>query len=276
MVMKKILLISMLTLLSSCADDENRFFELGDFRVLAVQADLPEIDGTSPTATTVTLTPFVSDIKAGGRTLAIDILACPDPGLQFGNEPKCDESLATTQDIAYTSVSSSTLGARFTGAMPPFTVDVPAGLLTDQTAQNQFNGIDYIVTMKFTVGGETFSTYKRIAVSEKTPKNQNPKIENVLRNGNIGGSIQNNDKLSIDLLAGFGSQTYEFQNQEGIITEKTEVLTTSWFSYKGTTDLRRTFIDEINIFEQTPGESNPFVVAVLRDDRGGIDVQLKE
>lgn len=274
--MKKIILVCMLSLLASCEDDENRFFELGSFRVLAVQADLPEIDGTSPTATTVTLTPFVSDIKAGGRTIAIDILACPDPGLQLGNDPACDESLPTTQEISYASVSSSSLGTRFTGAMPAFTVDVPPGLLTGQTDQIQFNGIDYLVTMKFTVGGEIFSTYKRITVSEKTPKNENPQIENVLRNGNVTGSIQNNDILSIDLLAGFGAQTYESQNLEGVITEKTEELTTSWFTYKGTTDLRRTFIDEETSFEQTPNTTNPFVVAVLRDDRGGIDVQLKE
>ncbi|MEZ4846349.1 MAG: hypothetical protein R2877_05235 [Bdellovibrionota bacterium] len=274
--MKKILFMSMLFLLASCEDDENRFFQLGEFRVLAVQADFPEIDGNSPTPITVTLTPFVSDVKAAGRTLSIDILACPDPGLQLGNEPTCDESLSTTQTIAYANVNSSTLGARFTGAMPSFTVDVPPGLLTGQTAQTQFNGLDYLITMKFSAGSESTSTYKRITVSQRTPKNKNPRIENVLRNGNTGGSIHNNDSLGIDLLAGFGAQTYEFRDQDGIISEKNEELTTSWFTYKGTTDLRRTFINEETVFEQTPNTNNPFVVAVLRDDRGGIDVVLRE
>ena len=274
--MKKILFACALFLLASCEDDENRFFQLGEFRVLAVQADFPEIDGSSSTPITVTLTPFVSDVKAAGRTLSIDILACPDPGLQIGNEPTCDETLSTTQTIPYVDIDSSTLGARFTGAMPSFTVDVPSGLLTGQTPQTQFNGLDYLITMRFSAGDETSSTYKRITVSQRTPKNKNPRIQDVLRNGNTGGSIQNNDTLSIDLLAGFGAQTYESQDQEGIISEKNEELTTSWFTYKGTTDLRRTFIDEEAVFEQTPGTSNPFVVAVLRDDRGGIDVVLRE
>lgn len=274
--MKKLALTLALLCLFSCEDDENRFFELGEFRVLTVQADTPEIDGTSNTPITVTFTPFVSDIDAAGRTLSIDILACPDPGLEIGNEPTCDEDLSTTQTIAYGNVNSSTLGVRFTGAMPSFTVDIPPGLLTGQNESIKFNGLNYLITMRFTAGDDEILTYKRIAVSERTTKNMNPVIQNVLRNGQTGGSIANNDILTIDLATGSNPEVYDYRDLDASIIEKTEIYTTSWFTFKGTTNFRRTFIDEEATFELTEGETNPFVVAVLRDDRGGTDVLLKE
>ncbi len=274
--MKKLLLGFVFLSLSSCVDGDNDFFQLGEFRVLAVQADTPEIDGSSLTPITVTLTPFISDIDAGGRTIAIDILACPDPGLELGNDPVCDPDLATTQDISYASIDSTTLGSRLTGAMPAFTVDVPPGLLTGQTDQVKFNGLDYLVTMHFVAGTETIKTYRRITISEKTPKNMNPSIENVLLNGETAGSLQNLDELTIDIAAGFAPETYDYENLDGIQIEKEEVYTVSWFTFKGTTNLRRTFLDETAVFEKSSGETNPFIVAILRDDRGGIDFELRE
>lgn len=274
--MKKLLLGFVFLSLSSCVDGDNDFFQLGEFRVLAVQADTPEIDGSSLTPITVTLTPFISDIDAGGRTIAIDILACPDPGLELGNDPVCDPDLATTQDISYASIDSTTLGSRLTGAMPAFTVNVPPGLLTGQTDQVKFNGLDYLVTMHFSAGTETIKTYRRIVISEKTSKNMNPSIENVLFNGETTGSLQNLDELTIDIAAGFTPETYDYEDLDGIQIEKDEVYTVSWFTFKGTTNLRRTFLDETAIFEKSSGETNPFIVAVLRDDRGGIDFELRE
>lgn len=274
--MKKLLFGFTLLSLIGCVDEDNDFFQLGEFRVLAVQADTPEIDGTSQTPVTVTLTPIISDIDAGGRTIGIDIVACPDPGLELGNDPVCDPDLVTTQEISYISINSSTLGTRLTGAMPSFTVDIPPGLLTGQTDQVKFNGLDYLVTMSFTAGNEIIKTYKRIVISEKIPKNINPLIENVLINGETTGSIQNLDELTIDVATGFAPETYDYINLDSDQIEKTEVYVVSWFTFKGITDLRRTFLDEIAVFEKTPGETDPFVVALLRDDRGGIDFKLRE
>lgn len=274
--MKKIFLCLALLSFLSCEDDENRFFELGEFRILAVQADTPEIDGTSSTPIAVSLTPIVSDIDAGTRNIDIDILACPDPGLQLGNEPSCDATLATTQSIPYTQISSATLGSRKTGTMPVFTVNVPPGLLTGQSSQTKFNGLDYLITMKFKAGSETLDTYKRITVSERTTKNTNPDIQNVLLDGNSTGNLGNLDKLTIDLTSGSDEENYDYENLDGIQSEKIEVYTTSWFTFKGTTDLRRTFMDETAIFEINEGETNPFVIAILRDDRGGVAFKLRE
>ncbi len=274
--MKKLFLYLAVLIFLGCEDDENRFFELGEFRILAVQADTPEIDGTSSAPIAVSLTPIVSDIDAGTRNIDIDILACPDPGLQLGNEPTCDATLPTTQSIPYTQISSSTLGARRTGAMTPFTVNIPPGLLTGQNSQVKFNGLDYLITMKFKAGSETLETYKRITVSQRTTKNTNPLIQNVLLDGSVTGTLQNLDKLTIDLAPGSNEEVYDYENLDGIQSEKTEVYTTSWFTFKGTTDLRRTFMDEKAVFEINPGETNPFVMAILRDDRGGIDFKLKE
>jgi len=274
--MKKLILIAAILILSSCDDEPLNFFSLGELRILALQADTPEIDGTSSTPVTVQITPVISDVDAGGRTLSFTVLACPDPGITVGMEPTCDTTLPTTQTITYADVNSSTLGARFTGALPAFSVNVPPGLLIGQTEQNRFNGLNYIVTFKITAGSDEIETYKRIVVSERTTKNLNPQIQNVLLNGSTSGSLASGDELSIDVSPGFTPETFDFMDNDGLEVEKTETYTISWFSYKGTTDLSRTYLDEVNLFTLNTGETDPFVVAILRDDRGGIDFQLKE
>lgn len=274
--MKKRFVILSLLFLFSCDDDPIRFFSLGDFRILALQADMPEIDGTSSTPIAVQITPFISDVDAAGRTVSAKIHACPDPGIALGNDPVCDISSSATQTIAYASVSTSTLGSRYTGALPAFTVNVPPGLLTGQTSTNKYNGVSYLVTIEFTAGGESFSAYKRITVSERSTKNSNPKIKNVLLDGLTSTSLKNKDKLSISIQPGFAQEDYEFKNDNGGIDTLTEEYRVSWFSYKGTTSLTRTFLDETTEFELDKGETNPFVVAILRDDRDGIDIQLHE
>jgi hypothetical protein len=274
--MKKFLTCLSFVFFMGCDQDPNTFFNLGEFRVLTLQADQPEIDGTSLTPVAVQITPFVSDVDAGGRNVSLTILGCIDPGITLGNEPSCDPSSSGTQTIVYADVDTATLGTRFTGALPAFTVNIPPGILAGQTERNKFNGLNYLVTVTFEAGNDEVSVYKRILVSERTPKNQNPQIQNILLNDSTTGDLEDQDELTISVTSGFNPQSYDVMGDDGVMIEKTEQYTISWFSFKGTTDLSRTFLDETNLFELNPGATNPFVVAILRDDRGGIDFQLRE
>lgn len=274
--MKKTLSLLVLLFAFGCTDDPNTFFSLGEFRAIALHADIPEIDGTSVTPTAVLITPYISDITAGGRNVSLTIHACVDPGLELGNEPVCDLTSSSTQTIAYSDVNTSILGSRLTGALPSFTVNVPAGLLSQQTAQTKFNGINYLITVDFTAGTDSASVYKRIVVSERTTKNHNPKIQDILLNGNATGNLEDKDVLTIDVASSFGPETFDYLDLDGQQTQKKEKYTISWFSYKGTTDLSRAYLDEKTKFKINKDATNPFVVAILRDDRGGIDFQLHE
>jgi hypothetical protein len=64
-------LISAVLLLSAgCSmEDFEEFKQLGGLRIVGVEVDNSEIDGTTSGTVNVTLTPYISDIDAGGRNL---------------------------------------------------------------------------------------------------------------------------------------------------------------------------------------------------------------
>lgn len=274
--MKKIFLSTLVLFALGCNDDLNTFFTLGEFRVLDLQLDTPEIDGTATTPTPVQVTPFISDVDAGGRNVELTIYACVDPGIDLGIDPICDPSASTTQSISYADVNTATLGSRFTGALPNFTVNVPQGLLAGQSDRVKFNGVNYLVTVDFTAGDDSIHVYKRIIVSERSTKNNNPQIENILLNGNASGDLSDQDELTATVTNGFEPESYDIRDDDGDTLTNQETYIVTWYSYKGTTDLTRIYLDEKAIFTLDPGESNPFVIAVLRDDRGGSSIQIHE
>lgn len=266
----------MLVFALSCDDGLTAFFTLGEFRVLNIQVDQPEIDGTVSTPTPVNVTPYISDIDAGGRTVSLTILACKDPGVDLGIQPTCDPTSSETQTIPYASVNTSSLGTRFTGVLPAFTVNIPSGLLDNQTDQVKFNGVNYLVTIDFKAGSESTQVYKRIVVSERSTKNHNPQIKDVLVNDSASADLADQDELTISITPGFDPESYDTLDDDGKTNQKNETYITTWFSYHGTTDVSRTYLDEKATFELTPDKTNPFTVAILRDDRGGSDARLHE
>ncbi|MCB0325991.1 MAG: hypothetical protein KDD52_00080 [Bdellovibrionales bacterium] len=273
--MKSLIFYFLLFCLSSCSDQTIEYFELGEFRFLTAIANLPEVDGS--VSNIVSITPYISDIDAGGRTIALEIYACPDPGISNGQEAACQPSLSTTQNISYSSIHTSSLGSSFTGALPSFSVSVPAGLLTGLADDVRFNGIDFIVTMNFSFDQEHFYTYKRIKVSERLSKNTNPSINEILFSQSASKALEDKDELSITT-SGNAEESYEIAkpNTNDKETLEEEAFVT-WFTYQGTSAFSRTFVDEGTSFElgKEGDISKAFVAAILRDGRGGASFAIR-
>ncbi|MEZ4819248.1 MAG: hypothetical protein R3A45_04895 [Bdellovibrionota bacterium] len=251
------------------------FFDLGAFRVMALVVDQPEVDGS--VNTTVTITPWISDIQAGGRSVALDILACPDPGIALGQDPTCDQSLASTQIVSYADFDTSAWAAQnYTGALPAFNVMIPAGLLVGLSSMQQFNGIDYIVSIVFTVGEDVISGFKRIKVSSNPAPNLNPKMERIDVNGSDTATAEDGAMVTYQIVPGFEAEDFQRFDQDGDLVDATEEYIVTWFVYSGTLSLSRSEPEDKAVFQDDQDNSDiPIIVGVLRDGRGGADVLVR-
>lgn len=273
--MKYLLILLACLAVQSCETVKIDFFELGSFRVMAIVADQPEVLGTQDN--TVTITPWISDIDAQGRIITLDILACPDPGIGLGEEPTCDAESPLTQSITYNDFDTNVLVAQnFTGAMPTFDVTIPSGLLDNVSQQNAFNGIDYVVSLVFDTGAESFNAFKRIKVSTRDSPNNNPEIEAILVNDSASAPLIDQAKVRYTLVSGAEPETYPFYNQDGTLQEDTENYLLTWFVYGGDLSLSRSEIDQEAVFTKDVDINNPFLVGVLRDRRGGLFVLVRQ
>lgn len=273
--MKKMSVVLLALCFASCDMVQVDFFQLGEFRLMALVADNPEVEGS--TAQNIEITPWISDIEAAGRLVQLEIVACPDPGIALGAEPTCDTSLLTTQTIDYNDFNTQALAAsQYTGAMPSFSVTIPDGLLSNLSPQQQFNGVDYLISMVFRTEQEEVPAFKRIRVSTKTDLNNNPQIESILADGSEDEVLEDQDVLTYEITPGFGPETYELVDASGNTESFQEQYLLTWFVFGGTTSLSRSEIDqEAEFMLQEEFEDTPFVVGILRDDRGGLNVQVR-
>lgn len=251
---------------SSCSSDGlPNYFQLGGLRVLALKSDAPEI---APGAT-VTITPLISDLNAGARTLNYVAKACVDPGISVGATPSCD-----TDPAAVTQSGSFVLsGNRYTGAAPAFSVTVPATLLALSSDAEKFNGKSYLVLYTVSVGTESTTAFRRIVGSTKATKNANPVIGGARIDGAAISELPSSEK-ELEPVITSGAESYLFQNTDGATQTLEETLTVSWFISQGDLEYSRT--DGATKNKYTPsaapdGTKPVFLVLVLRDDRGGVD-----
>lgn len=277
--MKKVLSVTFLvfsSFLVSCERVEVDFFNLGEFRLMAVIADQPEIDATI--MNTVTVTPWVSDVDAQGRLISLDIVTCLDPGIGFGAEPTCDSSDPTYQQIAYADFDTNSLsGQYYSGAMDSFDVTIPADLLNMFDSETQFNGVDYIVSMVFTAGSEEIKSVKRIKLSTNPNPNQNPTFEDILVDGSDSMMISDGSEIGFTIQPGSEPENYNEYDSEGQLQMNTESYLVTWFVSGGVLRFSRTEPGQNNEFtldDNINGE--PFVFGVLRDNRGGADILFKD
>ncbi|MCI5072751.1 hypothetical protein MRY82_07430 [bacterium] len=273
---KLYILLLGLCFLFSCERVEVDFFNLGEFRLMAVIADQPEVDASINN--TVTLTPWISDVDAQGRLVSLDIVACLDPGIGLGVEPTCQSSDPTYQQIAYTDFDTNTLSAQyFSGAMDSFDVSIPAGLLSMLDAETQFNGVDYIVSMVFTAGDAEIKSVKRIKLSSNPSPNQNPAFEDILVDGSDSMMINDGSEIGFTIQTGFEPENYQEYDTEGTLQNQTENYLVTWFVSGGVLRFSRTEPGQDNEFtldDSVSGE--PFVFGILRDNRGGADIMFKD
>jgi hypothetical protein len=270
------LALSILT--SGCANENfPKYQKLDSFRVIGIQADKPEVL-ISTLPATVTLTPVLSDSGSGGRTVTITGSACPDPGINFGAEPTCDQSPLKV-DLSIPSVTPGAAASNsqvfgtpsLTGSTPSFTVTVPTGLTTGRSTTDLFNGIGYLISLRFQAGDKVVRAYKRIAISNKSTANLNPSITSVLGNGSALTVLPTSDvTLSVQTSA---PANYEAMSSEGVVTSRTETLRVTYFHTDGLMKFARLSPTETNIW--TPPTAAPAgrpstIVVVIYDGLGGM------
>lgn len=267
----KALYLVILFLLSSCGDDSFKKVEaLGEFRILGVVASSPEVaPGDPPTSLQV----IISDANGAGRPITATIQTCIDPGIGYGAQVNCDHdpsSNPTSYDI-YGGVPAPDFtnpAFAYTGLTEPVLVTVPPLILTGRSSTDQFNGVAYIVIFKFTVGGEEFKTFKRIVAVSGRALNNNPTITNISVNGNPITTFPN-DGDSLLALAD-PPETYQYITTDNVTENRTEQLQVAWYTSSGEFSLSKTFADEPTEFKGSVPTADSVVMAIVRDERGGV------
>jgi hypothetical protein len=272
--MKIINLFFLLTLISSCSNDTfKKVFKLGSLRVVAITAGK---QGTLSQAEfdpgdTVTVEAFISDVD-GGQTVSAVVESCTDLGVSYGKEPTCVGVFDRTAQGTIT-VNSSTLTGN-TGAMPTFNITIPATILAGRSSQDQFNGVNYLVTMTFTTpDGQTIKAFKRLPVTTRAQKNSNPTLGNILIDGSAFATYPSDGDFSLSTTS--SEESYQFQSADGSLSTQIEELNVAWFVSDGEINFPVTTKSGKTRFKKGD-KANLVVVAVIRDGRGGMAVQIKK
>lgn len=274
--MKSFYLIILLPLLIfSCGDDSFKKVEaLGNFRLLGILADSPEVDPNGDLSVDVQV--LVSDIDGGGRTIQGTVQTCIDPGISFGAQVSCDydpTSIPINYDIDFQNDAGLGAANLYTGLTNTLTVNVPATLLTGRSSRDQFNGVGYIVIFKFTVDGKEVKAFKRIVATNRGALNQNPVISDLLLNSaSIVTFPTNGDEL---LVTSDAPETYSYRTSDDVTEVRTESLQVAWYTSQGEFTLAKTNIDESTKYDSYSSSGASLVMAIVRDERGGLDFIIK-
>jgi len=256
---------------------------LGGLRVLGIQASQPEVSSSALPAV-VNLTPILSDLGSGGRTVTISAQACLDPGVSLGATPSC-AGVPGTVDLAPITVNpspvannSQTFGTpSLTGAVSAMAVTVPAGLLAGRNAVDQYNGVGYLVSFRVSAGADVVLAYKRIVVSNRTLPNTNPDLTGVFANG---GALTALPSAAVNLTAAVtGTTTIDYLDQSGSLKSRGKNFTVSYFISDG--EIRRSKIGPTEDNKWTPPVPAPSgrpttIVALVYDGNGGMDFLITD
>lgn len=284
--------LTLTLLISGCADNGlPNYYELGDLRVLGILVEnalsqpISEVDPSS--GPTVTLTPIISALNAGsalGNTasdlsLTLSWQSCVDPGVSYGASPSCEgvpgASGVTTVSGTLPSQSgsyTSTLSANGTHS-----VTIPSTFLDSATSREKQNGVNLLVTLQVSApgSGETVKSFRRITVTTRTTLNSVPALTGIRVSGS-GSNLTTLPGAESDLVPVYtgSAETYSVISSNGVTTSLTENLTTTWFLSRGELESNRTDTTLSNTYTPaTTGTTPQFLVALLRDSRGGLSWQ---
>lgn len=276
--MKALMLVSSCLFLFACSEDNfKKYVALQELRIVALVGNNGSNKSEVGPGASLTITPWVSDVTETSG-LQFSWQACVDPGLNNGAEPNCDNNSSATS-VTTGSITTLNSGNTFTGAADSFVVNIPAQILTGRSAQQQYNGVNYLVLYSVTnSSGKTVKSFKRVVVSgaAKTNKNTNPQITQVNANGSAISSLNANQTYSLNaVLSGSSQENYQVLNGDGSYTNLVEEIQVTWFYSDGSTKYYRTINQETTDYTTPtsyPSTRNSFVIAVARDPRGGLSV----
>lgn len=251
--------VFLLFLSLSCGDDDFRKVEkLETFRILGVKASLPEVTPGS----SVDLRVLVSDFSGTEASVSGNYVTCIDPGISRGAKVSCSTVLETN---TFT-INMNSLDGR-TGLGPVVNVTVPADILIGRDSRDQFNGVGYIVIFSLTVGGTNYTAFKRIIATNRGSLNTNPLGSTLLVNGltPLQAPIDG-DELSVTTSL---PENYDLINVDGTQEARTEKFQVAWYTSSGEFSSSKTNVDET--VEYTGDTESSLTLAVIRDERGGLD-----
>lgn len=277
---KWVSLLPFLGLVGCGNSDLPDYFLLDRLRVVAVTTSTGAAEFSPGDSVTVSF--HITDPKGAGRALTYSVIQCVDPGVNLGATPSCTGNPTATSPVTGTLVPGSA-GTNYYGVLTPpaFTIPAAGVVFLDprtgsaRTAADQYNGVGYLVLITVSASStEVTTAFKRVVVSTKTTKNQNPTFASpeLLFAGSTASTYSlTNDAFSMAAQVVAGSaETYAIQNTDGTFTPGTEALTLTWLVSSGKARYSRTDVGVENRF--TPENPIPAIttfIAVLRDDRGG-------
>ena len=147
----------------------------------------------------------------------------------------------------------------------------------------QYNGVAYLVLYTISASdGSSVTALKRIVVSSKGAKNNNPTIGSVSSNGAAlsafpGTNAFTNAVLTLAPSFSAGAESYQVMQPDGSLVGQTETLVNTWFYSDGSTQFDRTIAGDSD--EWTTPESHPsgraaVIVLTTHDGRGGEDAKV--
>ena len=288
--------------LFGCSSDQMPNYSIiQSLRVLALVLDQPEVNYDSGvfTPSSVSLTPWVSDLYGNGRSLSMNIYSCLDPGVGIGATPTCAGSPSLNSVIQKQVVAPSTSfsGPNFTGSLAPVSLPL-AGIVPPPLSQQiLYNG--YAILVFFEIystnnPSEKVTSFKRLIFSgsPKTKKNQNPGSVQVKQNGiEITSLPIVETNLNADV-PDSETETYSVMDGGGNLGNAKEELETAWFltgpadivcskkkecTPDGILSLKRSKPGELNLFTppkvSLPSSRGRVLIAVAKDSRGGVVVK---
>lgn len=258
----------LLLLCTACGgDDFKKVEKLEGFRVLGISTSQSEV---SPGATVNDIQVFFSDVD-GGRAISGTTVSCIDPGIALGAKVNCDHDPSRVTGVYNINTSTEDQsGGLFTGlATTQATVTVPPQIFVGRSAKEQFNGVGYIIIFTFEVDGKPITTFKRIVATTRAVKNTNPTGAVLLNGAAIAAFPNKDDKLSV---TGTTAENYDYENVDGTVEVRTEEIQVAWYISYGKLDKPKTFANEETKFQEDRSAGIFTLVAVIRDERGGISI----
>lgn len=280
--MKKLILLPLVCIfLFSCSkDDLPDFNKIEGPRVLALVADKPEANPGD----TITITPVISDLVATAG-LQDSIQVCIDPGIAFGASVTCEGNPTKVVVQNHRTLTLPGLAENWTGAADPasFALPLDAVIFNQRSDQDKYNGVNYIVeyTLHSPSGLDT-KAIKRIAVTEvaKTSKNLNPAFIDIFANNVSMVNLPVGTKVNLSNdLTNASAENYLIKDTQGNLKSYTEELTVTWFITDGETKYYRSLVGGVNEYTgpgAAPIGRSAYILAVARDDRGGVIVVKKQ
>ncbi len=275
---KMILSLFCLSVLAACGEDDlPKSSDLGGLRILAIQAGSDGSTAEYAEGQTVQLTPYISDYNQT-RTVEFEAMWCLDPGVSYGAQPSCD-GVAGATSLGSGAISFG--DPNRTGAANPLpaSFQIPAGLLATRLPTDQFNGTAVLFTYKLRASdGATTKSFKRVIVSSKPAKNNNPPVAVIQAGGAPLAAYPTGAVQVTASIATTANEAFQEMKRDGSLASRTEELLTSWFISDGTLELFRTINGQATKFEPPatkPTGRTPIIVAVTRDSRGGVSVRIQ-